>query len=123
MSKAHIGLAGVCALGDQLGGGVTVNCPMELILNRCKELVGDCRVRVVVVAGAVDIRDFAIEVLFRSADLPHALDQFIEIVVPSSAILQALVVQGEPFDYIFPKALRSPYSELCPAMRLNSVTY
>ena len=48
--------------------------PVHFVLNHRKELVSDIRVRVIVVAGCIDVGDLSIKILLRGSDLPDTLD-------------------------------------------------
>lgn len=93
-----------------------MNCPVKLVLDGGEEFVCYLRLRIIVAAGRIDIRNLAVEVPLRCANLPDALDKFVEVVVPGPAILQPLIIKSEALDDILPQSLRCPNSELGASM-------
>ena len=100
--------------GNDLGGGLSDDGPVQLVLDRGVEFLGDRSVGIVVAAGGVDIADLLIEATFRSADVADALEQFVEVVLPERLLggLEAFVVEDEALDEILPQGLSSPAAEL-----------
>ena len=120
--QAHVGLLGVGALADDLGGGVAGDGPVQLVLNCLKELNADVLCRVVIEAGRVDVGDFLIEAPLRRADVLNPPQQLFEVVEWLVGILQPLVVHDEAFDDELAQLLGRPDAKARRRMTGHAVT-
>ena len=93
-------------------------------INGCDALLRRLLARSVINARRVNIQHLLVETPFRGADVPDALEQFIEIILLPLAgrIFQPLVVHRESLDDIFAQPLRGPLAELRAPVRFHPVT-
>jgi hypothetical protein len=70
------------------------------------------------------IGDFLVKKTFRTADIPDAFEQFVEILVTDCLPrFNAFVIKGKAFYQQFGKAGGSQLAERCTAVRTNTITY
>ena len=98
VGQPHVGLAAVRALLDQLCRRMAVDGVVHLVLHRGKKLLGDSRLRVVIHAGGIDVRNLLIEAALARADVLQPLRQLIKVITPFTGVFQALVIQHKAFD-------------------------
>ena len=94
---------------------------MHLVLDRLEKKKADLLRRVVINAGGVDVRDLLIEPPLGSADILNPARQFLEVVERLVGILQALIIEDEPFDDVFPQPLRGPNAKAGGDMGFDAV--
>ena len=88
------------------GGGVE-----ELVLHLGEEERGFLFTSLVVIAEGEEVADFLVEAFFRGPDVADAGEEFVEV-IPTSGVLEALVVHDEAFDNVFLQMGAGPLSEL-----------
>ena len=120
--EPHKGFLGVCALVDDLCGGMPVRRIVELVLHDLEESDGLLAVGIVVDAGRVEVEHLTVEDLFRGADVADPVEQLFPIVAACVAF-QPFVVQGESLDEIVFQYAVCPDAELRAAQRLHPVPY
>ena len=93
-------LVGVGAVDDDLGGGLPVDGPVQLVLHGGEEALGGLRRHVVVDGRGVDVGDLLVELALREPDLADALELLFEVPIAQdgAAALEALVVHREALD-------------------------
>ena len=97
---------------------------MQLVLYEGIE--GLCRLTIFVVIVAAlleDIRDFLIGAAFTGANLPDALQQFVEVILAErTAVLHQLVIQHKALLDVLFERLRRPLAEACGLLGIHAVT-
>jgi hypothetical protein len=114
---------GVGAVDDDLGCGLPVDGPVQLVLHRREEALGGLRRHVVVDRRGVDVGDLLVELALRQADLADALELLFEVAIAQdgAAALEALVVHREALDGELLDDARGPLAELHRALGVDLV--
>ncbi len=121
--EAHIGFDGGGAFRDQFSSGMPGNGPVQFVLHAGVKLMGDLRVGIVVHGQAVDLGDFAIKLLFGSADIANAFEQLVKIVRAQPApFFQAIIVHHKTFHQELAQPFGRPAPELGAAVGFDAVT-
>lgn len=118
--EGHVGLVRIGAGDDQLGGGLAGGGVEELVLHLGEEEGGFVLAGLVVAAEGEEVADFLVEALFRGPNLADAGEKFVEV-VPTTGVLQALVVHDEAFEDVFLEVGAGPLAELDAAGRTDAV--
>jgi hypothetical protein len=125
--QAHLWLAVIGAVGNQLGRSLSGDGEVKFVLDDAKELRGFGQVRFVVGCKRKDFPHPQVHAALARADVTHSLQQFAKVVRRCHSgcgrVLQPLVVHREAFEQVLAQPLRRPTPELRAAHRTHPVTY
>ena len=124
-SQAHAVFAGIGPRQNDLGCGLAVDGPVQLVLHGGKKALGSGSGDVVVDGCGVDVGDFLVELALAHADFADALELFFKVLLAQdgAVVFQALVIHGEALDGEGLDDAGGPFAELHSALGVYLVAH
>jgi len=123
--QSHVDLGGIGGGIDQFRRRLSGDGPVQLVLNRGEEILGNRRLGIVIRRKGVDIGDLLIKSPLAGPDFPNPLQQFVKIILAEDpfALFEPFIVEHKPLDDELPQRLRGPNAEARGLIAVHPVAH